>query len=119
MIETYQELTELEQNISEASEVIEMIHEAVTCNIARDPEKEEEIKEIYEPRLKFFEAKISEKVCIVNKSSVITLAQARKLCPRDQSQCCIDTLNWQAGRQDILLQICVHNNSTDTIFFQS
>ena len=62
MIQTYQKVEELENAILANKTILEMIYDAAAANLAKYPEKEEEIKKRYEERIKLFESKVNSQV---------------------------------------------------------
>ena len=56
------EIGELENSIEESHNTIEMIHEAAAVAISKAPEKEDEIMEVFKPRIEFFQEKLRNKV---------------------------------------------------------
>ena len=61
-INSYQTMMKLEKDIDRCKETIELIQEAATVEISKDPENEERIMIIYQPRVDHFVGKIKEKV---------------------------------------------------------
>ena len=63
MIVAFGRIRELESNLEDIDETITIIHQAIASNIAKNEENEEEIKNIYEPRLlhyaKLYETKVT------------------------------------------------------------
>ena len=58
----FNEIRELQKDIENVEYTITLVHQAITENIAKDFENEEEIKKIYEPRLIFLAKLIETKV---------------------------------------------------------
>lgn len=56
------ELTEFERQIEKHHETLDLIHDAVACEIMKDPTKEKEIKLVFNPRIYHFREKIRDVV---------------------------------------------------------
>ena len=62
MVKAFNEIRELQKDIENVEHTITLVHQAITENIAKDFENEEEIKKIYEPRRIFLAKQIETKV---------------------------------------------------------
>lgn len=62
IIQGHQQIVELESSIEDNLATVDLVVEAAAANVFKNPEKELEIRQIYEPRLEFLNKKISEKV---------------------------------------------------------
>lgn len=65
VIQVYNKISHLEEDIKEHHNTLDLIQEAITMQISKSPEKEDEILEVYKPRTDFFSKKIIEKVLYV------------------------------------------------------
>lgn len=74
LIQKTDELTEFENQIEKHHETLDLIHDAVACEIMKDPTKEEEIKLVFNPRIHRFRAKIRDAVSKLLMSHEIFLA---------------------------------------------
>ena len=61
-ISQQREIRQLEYIISDLSEKIDLVHDAIATNLIRTPEKEEDIRNMYTPRLKHLQDKKDVKV---------------------------------------------------------
>ena len=59
------EIRKLEYIISDFSEKIDLVHDTIATNLIRTPEKEEDIINMYTPRLKYLQDKKDVKVMIL------------------------------------------------------
>lgn len=58
----YKEMKRIEEDISSVEKTITLVHASIVENIAKNPEEEEQIKKIYEPRLIYLAKKVEDKV---------------------------------------------------------
>ena len=58
-------LMELEDSAAKMKDTIELINNAIVAAVLKNPEDEEGIRQIYEPRLNHFSNKLDEKVCLL------------------------------------------------------
>jgi len=61
-IQAYQQITTFEESIDSHQSTIEMIEEAMSFEISKDPENEDNIIDIFKPRIDHFINKIKSKV---------------------------------------------------------
>ena len=62
LIDKYSKVKELENGIISCEEKIQLVYEAITYNVAKNPQNEEQILAIYHPRLKYLQDKVKTKV---------------------------------------------------------
>lgn len=62
MAAAFEEIQELEKGVSDTNETISLVYGAISSNIAKATENEEEIRKVYEPRLVYLTKRIQEKV---------------------------------------------------------
>ena len=63
-IEVQTKIRKVEYEIGDCQEKINLVHDALSANILRSPENEEEICKIYNPRIEFLNKKLKEKVVL-------------------------------------------------------
>ena len=61
-IKSKSEIRDLEFQAEDLHNKIELVRSAIYSNITKEPEKGEEIRNIYEPRIQFLNDKLAEKV---------------------------------------------------------
>ena len=83
----YKEMKRTEEDISSVENTITLVHAAIAENIAKNVEREDEIKKVYEPRLIYLAKKVEEKVKlipkIVKKNNLETVNQHCIICKRN------------------------------------
>ena len=60
-ISLFKKINELEATIKSCVEKIELVHNGIAMNVIKTPEKEDEIKRIYTPRLEHFNNKLKKR----------------------------------------------------------
>lgn len=61
-IEAFNNIHDLERTSRDCEDKITLVHQATAMAILKEPEKETEIREIYEPRITYLHKKLREKV---------------------------------------------------------
>ena len=64
-IDAYNRVTQLNFTITDCEEKVDLVIDAISLNICKDPKNEEKIRSSYQPRLDFLLKKIQEKVSII------------------------------------------------------
>ena len=62
IIKLFKKVEDLQASIESCEEKIELVHDGITTNIMKTPEKEDEIRKIYIPRLDYLNDKLRKKV---------------------------------------------------------
>ena len=62
IIETYQKIKDLEYYIQDCTEKVDLVNEAISLHMFKNPEREIEIQNAYQPRLKHLFTEIQQKV---------------------------------------------------------
>ena len=52
------ELIQFEQQVEKYHETLDLIHDTVACEIMKDPTKEQDVKQVFNPRIEHFRNKI-------------------------------------------------------------
>lgn len=60
--ELHTQVKNLQYKIDDCYEKVKLVNDAILKNMLENPEKEEEIREIFEPRMEYFQNKAVEKV---------------------------------------------------------
>ena len=61
-VKSKSEIRDLEFQAEDLHNKIELVHSAIYNRVTNEPEKEDEIRHIYEPRIKYLNNKLTEKV---------------------------------------------------------
>lgn len=65
-VEVQSKIKECELKVEDLHNKIELVRSAIDNHIINEPEKEEEIKSVYEPRIELLHVKLTEKVSELN-----------------------------------------------------